>query len=160
MKENNAKDICHIYNSILPSKITERKKIIKKLIKEIGNNYLIESPFYCDYGYNIKIGDNFNAKYGLIILDEAKINFGDNIFIGPNCEFYAEKEINIGNNVYFRGKNVVLPGVTIGNNTIIEVGSIVTKNIPDNCIVSGNPAKIIKKIENNKINNYFEISKI
>lgn len=159
-----AKDLCYEYNKIKPSNIEERKEIIKKLLGNIKGDFLIEQPFICDYGYNIEIGKNFYANHNMIILDGNKVKFGDNVFIAPNCGFYTAghpinkqernegleyaKPIEIGNNVWIGGNVVVLPGVKIGDNTVIGAGSVVNKDIPSNVIAVGNPCKVIKKIEN------------
>ena len=155
-------DMCFKYNSVRPSNIKKRQFIMRKIIRNTKNNFFLEQPFICDYGYNIEIGENFYSNHNLTILDGNKVKFGNNVFIGPNCSFYTAehpidaetrnkgleyaKPINVGNNVWFGGNVVVLPGVTIGNNTIIGAGSVVTKNIPDNCIAVGNPCKVIKQI--------------
>ena len=118
----------------------------------------IESNFFCDYGYNISVGENFYANHNLVILDGAKVEFGDNVFIGPNCGFYTAghpidiksrnegieyaKPIKVGNNVWFGGNVSVMPGVTIGDNVTIGAGSVVTKDIPSNCVAYGNPCKV------------------
>ena len=158
----NAKDICFKYNNIEPSKRQEKKSLIKEILGETKENLLIESNFYCDYGYNISVGENFYMNHNGVILDGAKVEFGDNVFIGPNCSFFTAghpieiekrnegleyaKPIKIGNNVWFGGNVVVLPGITIGNNVTIGAGSVVTKDIPDNVVAYGNPCKIARKI--------------
>lgn len=156
------KDLCFKYNNIEPSKIKEREKLIKQILGKTGQNILIQSNFYCDYGYNTEVGENFYMNHNGVILDAAKVEFGDNVFIGPNCGFYTAghpieielrnngieyaKPIKVGNNVWFGGNVVVIPGITIGNNVTIGAGSIVTKNIPSNTIAVGNPCKVIKNI--------------
>ena len=137
------------------------------------NNVWIESNFQCDYGYNISVGENFYMNHNCVILDGGKVEFGDNVFIGPNCGFYTAghpidaklrnkgleyvkpirnkgleyvKPIKVGNNVWFGGNVVVLPGVTIGDNVVIGAGSIVTKDIPSKVVAYGNPCKVIRKI--------------
>ena len=158
----NAKDLCYTYNHIKPSQIQERNKIIKKILGKTKQNFIIEQPFICDYGYNIEIGENFYSNHNLTILDGNKVKFGDNVFIAPNCSFYTAghpldtetrnagleyaKPIEIGNNVWIGGNVVVLPGVKIGNNVVIGAGSIVNKDIPDNVVAVGNPCKVIKEI--------------
>lgn len=159
-----AKDICFAYNQIKPSNREAKKEIIRKLFGKTKENFLIEQPFMCDYGYNIEIGENFYANHNLIILDGNKVSFGDNVFIAPNCGFYTAghpldykqrnqgleyaKPIRVGNNVWIGGNVVVLPGVTIGDNCVIGAGSIVTKDIPENTVAVGNPCKVIKTIKN------------
>ena len=145
-----AKELCYDYNNLRPSQEKERKKLLKKIIGSTKQNFLIEQPLICDYGYNIKIGENFYSNHNLTILDANKVEFGDNVFIAPNCGFYTSghpldyqtrnkglefaKPIKIGNNVWIGGNVVVLPGVTIGDNVVIGAGSIVTKDIPSNVI--------------------------
>lgn len=159
-----AKEKCFKYNNIAPSNLEERKKVLKEILGKTKESYYIEQPFYCDFGYNIEIGENFFANYNLTILDCNKVIFGDNVFIGPNCGFYAAahpldfesrnkgleyaKPIVIGDNVWIGGSVVVLPGVKIGNGSVIGAGSVVTKDIPDNVVAAGNPCKVIKRIDN------------
>ena len=159
------KTLCQKYNNLKIENLDERKNVIKEILFKTGNNFHIEQSFYCDYGYNISIGENFYSNHNLVILDCAKVEFGDNVFVGPNCGFYAAehpldfktrikgleyaKPIKIGNNVWFGGNVVVLAGVTIGENSVIGAGSVVTKDIPSNCVAVGNPCKVIKKLENN-----------
>ena len=156
------KSLCSQYNHLSPEKTEERGALIRKILGAAKGQILIEQPFYCDYGYNITVGENFYANHNLIILDPAKVEFGDNVFIGPNCSFYTPQHpldsetrnkgleyafpIKVGNNVWFGGNVVVLPGVTIGNDCVIGAGSVVTKDIPDNVIAAGNPCKIIREI--------------
>lgn len=157
------KDLCYEYNKIKPSSMNERKEKIKSILGKTKDNFLIEQPFVCDYGYNIEIGENFYANHNLVILDANKVKFGDNVFIAPNCGFYTAghpinadmrnegleyaKPIEIGNDVWIGGNVVVLPGVKIGNNVVIGAGSIVNKDIPSNSVAVGNPCRVIKEIK-------------
>ena len=156
-----AKDLCYDYNHTRPSEKEKLKNIIKKLFKSTGQNYRINPPFFCDYGYNISIGENFYSNYNLIILDVCEVSIGNNVFIGPNVGIYTAghpvnvelrndgleygKKIKIGNNVWIGGNVCILPGVTIGDNVTIGAGAVVTKNIPSNVTAFGNPCKVHKK---------------
>ena len=153
--------LCQKYNSLAYDKFEERKSLIKQILGKVGNKYFIEQPFICDYGYNIGIGENFYSNHNLTILDCAKVTFGENVFLGPNCSFYTAehpldvetrnkgfeyaKPIKIGNNVWIGGSVTILSGVTIGNNVVIGAGSVVTKDIHDNCVIAGVPAKVIRR---------------
>lgn len=86
-----SQDKCFEYNNTKPSDIEKRKKIIKELLNKTGENFLIEQPFHCDYGYNIEIGENFYSNYNLTILDSTNVKFGNDVFLGPNCGFYAAR---------------------------------------------------------------------
>ena len=153
---------CHELNRLHPSQTEDRETIIRQLFGKTKKRFLIEQPFYCDYGYNIEIGENFYANMNCTILDAAKVTFGDNVFIAPGCGFYTAghpldagqrnrgleyaRPITIGDNVWIGAQACVLPGVTIGNNSVIGAGSVVTKDIPANVVAAGNPCRIIKGI--------------
>ncbi|MEG2353676.1 MAG: sugar O-acetyltransferase [Clostridium sp.] len=157
-----AKELCYNFNKLPPSKFEERNIILKNLLGKVKNRFFIEQPFLCDYGYNIEVGDNFYSNHNLVILDAAKVTFGDNVFIAPNCGFYTAGHpidferrnigleyaypITVGDNVWIGGNVVVVPGVTIGSNVVIGAGSVVTKNIPDGVVAVGNPCAVIRKI--------------
>ena len=155
-------DLCYEFNQCRPSDTKKQKELLTKILGSMKENPVITAPFYCDYGFNISIGKNFYTNYNVTILDGAKVTFGDNVFIAPNCVFSTAGHaidseqrsrgleialpITVGDNVWI-GTNVsVLPGVTIGNNTIIGAGSVVNKNIPEGVIAEGNPCKVIRKI--------------
>lgn len=156
------KDLCAEYNRLMPSDIENRNKIIRKLIGKTGEHFWIEQNFWCDYGYNITLGEDFYANHNLVILDGAKVTFGSHCFIAPNCGFYTAghpldaqqrnsgleyaKPITVGDNVWFGGNVIVLPGVTIGDNVVIGAGSVVNKDIPSNVIAVGNPCHPIREI--------------
>lgn len=159
------KDICHEYNALLPSLVAEREALLRKLFGKTGKRFLVEQPFYCDYGYNIEIGENFYSNVNLTILDGARVSFGDNVFIAPNCGFYTAghpldtqqrnagleyaRPICVGNNVWIGAGVCVMPGVTIGDDTVIGAGSVVTKDIPSGVVAVGNPCRVLRKIEEN-----------
>lgn len=164
------KNLCAEYNRLMPSQSEERKALLKKILGKTGENFWIEQSFWCDYGYNIEIGENFYSNHNLVILDPGKVTFGDNCFVAPNCGFYtaghaldAEQRnegfeialpITVGNNVWIGGSVCVMPGVTIGDNTIIGGGSVVTKDIPSGVIAAGNPCRVIRKITEADKNKY------
>jgi len=159
---HNAKALCQKYNNLCPSDTEKKRAILKKLLGKTKEQCCIEPNFYCDYGYNIELGENFYSNHNLVILDCAKVKAGDNVFIGPNCGIYTAchptnsterikgiefaKPVTIGNNVWIGGNTCILAGVTIGDNTVIGAGSVVTKDIPPSVIAVGNPCKPIKQL--------------
>lgn len=156
------KELCRDYNELRPRDTEAREVMLRKILGDTKEGLLIEQPFYCDYGYNIRVGNNFYANFNLVILDEAPVTFGDNVFIAPNCGFYTAghpldavernkgleyaQPISVGNDVWIGAGVSVLPGVTIGDNCVIGAGSVVVKDIPSNSVAVGNPCKVIKKI--------------
>ena len=123
---------------------------------------MINAPFWCDFGYNIQVGENFYANHGCVILDGGKVTFGDNVFIAPDCGFHtaghpldAEQRnlgleyawpITVGDNVWIGANVTVLPGVTIGSNTVIAAGSVVNRDIPAGVVAAGNPCRVLRAI--------------
>ncbi len=153
---------CWDYNHMRPSQVQERMQLLRSLLGKTGELFKIVQPFYCDYGFNIEIGERFFANFNLVILDEAKVTFGDHVFIGPNCGFYTaghpldveqrnagleySKPIAVGSNVWIGAGVHVMPGVTIGDNTVIGGGSVVVHDIPSGVLAVGNPCHPIRKI--------------
>lgn len=142
----------------------ERDRILRRLFGSAGKNLSVKPGFKCDMGINIHVGDNFLTNYNVIILDMATVTIGNNCWLGPNAGLFAvahpmeaagrikslgiAKPITLGDNVWIGGNAVVLMGVTIGNNAVIGAGSVVNKNVPDNALFVGNPAKLIRFIDN------------
>lgn len=171
-KRVEAKKLFKAYNKTEDEEVDLRNKIMKQLFKNVGENVWIEPDFRCEFGKNITIGDNVYINFGCIILDCSEITIGSHTLLGPNIGLYAAnhstdateringgcygKPIHIGNNVWLGGDVKVLQGVTIGDNTIIGAGSIVTKDIPDNVIAVGNPCKVIRKITEEDKTDYLE----
>lgn len=157
-----SRERCFRYNQISPIEEEKKEHMIREIFGKTGHNCRVISPFQCDYGYNIEVGDNFFSNYNCVMLDGAKIKIGNNVFVAPNCGFYTAghpldtkqriagleyaRPIYIGNNVWIGAGCSVLPGVIIGDNTVIGAGSVVNKDIPANVVAAGNPCKVIKKI--------------
>ena len=135
---------------------------MKQLLGKTKGSFEINAPFWCDYGSNIEIGEGFFANHNTVILDGAKVTFGDHVFIAPNCGFYTAGHpidyerrnagleyaypIKVGDNVWFGAGVQVMPGVTIGSDVVIGAGSIVVKDIPDHSVAVGNPCRVIRAI--------------
>lgn len=157
-----AKKLFKAYNKTNDDEGELRNKILQQLFKQIGKNVWIEPDFKCEFGKNITIEDDVYINFGCIILDCSEVTIGSHTLFGPNIGLYpvnhstdAQERINggcygkpihIGKNVWLGGDVKVLAGVTIGDNTIIGTGSIVTKDIPSNVIAVGNPCKVIREI--------------
>ncbi|MDR2955203.1 MAG: sugar O-acetyltransferase [Prevotella sp.] len=167
-KIEQTKEIIRIYNNLLySSDIGSKTKIIKKLFGKIGYGFKIEQPFHCTYGHNIFVGNNFYANTNCELQDISPIIIGDNVMLGSEVRIYTiggynhihsdispehiphakSSPVTIGKDVWIGGSVIIFPGVTIGDNAFILPGSIVTKNIPKNAVASGNPAKIVKYVE-------------
>ena len=160
---NEVKEIIHEYNALKPSQTLRRFQILKDLLGHVADDEIIvNQPFYCDYGKQIRVGKRFFANFNLTILDEARVTIGDDCFIGPNVSIYTAchstepverntrrewaEPVTIGDNVWIGGSVTILPGVTIGSNVTIGAGSVVTRDIPDNVVAVGNPCKVIKNL--------------
>lgn len=153
----------------------KRETIVKSTFGKTGNHVYIEPTISFDYGYNISVGENFYCNFNSIFLDICPITIGDNCMFGPNCQLYAAthpiepvkrnsgmefgKPITIGDNVWFGGSVIITPGVTLGNNVVVAAGSVVTKSFPANVVLGGNPARIIRTIEENVNANKLEAAR-
>ena len=156
------KDLCQRLNQLLPSQRREQEALLRQLLGRTGAVFEILSPFWCDYGSNIAIGDHFFANHNCVILDAGQVTFGDHVLIGPNCGFYTAghpldaarrnsgleyaKPITVGNNVWIGGGVQVMPGVVIGDGAVIGGGSVVTHDIPGGVLAAGNPCRVIRPI--------------
>ncbi len=160
-ERNYAQKLCYEFNRTSPLKYSRRIKILQKLFRSDSRCH-IEPPFYCDYGYNIKFGENFYANYGCVILDVNVVDIGNNVLLGPyvqictashpleyekrNSGFEYGFPIKIGDNVWIGAGAVILPGVEIGNNSVIGAGSVVVKDIPSSVLAVGNLCRVIREL--------------
>jgi len=159
----NARRQVRIYNETLETEGEKRTQLLKELFGSTGENVYMEPNIRVDYGYNIFVGENFFTNFDCVILDVCEVRFGDNCMLGPGVHIYTAahpldpternsgreyaKPITFGNNVWIGGSAVINPGVSIGDNVVIASGAVVTRDVPDNVVVGGNPARIIKEIE-------------
>ena len=159
-------------NNLHPDQYERIPGLLKELFGKTGESVFMEPPFYCDYGYNIEVGENFFANYHCTILDVAKVKVGKNVLLDPNVSFYTAGHplhpesrnsgyeygisITIGDHVWIGGSAVILAGVTIGSNVVIGGGSVVTKDIPDGVAAAGNPCRVIRKITKEDRKFYFK----
>lgn len=157
-----AKKIFREYNRTADDEIDKRKELMQRLFKSVGKNVWIEPDFRCEFGKNITIGDDVYINFGCVILDCGQVSIGKGTLIGPNVGLFSgnhttdaeeranggliPKPITIGDRVWLCGNVSVVPGVTIGNDTIIGAGSVVTRNIPSGVIAAGNPCRVLREI--------------
>ncbi|WP_125605816.1 sugar O-acetyltransferase [Lapidilactobacillus bayanensis] len=150
------------YNRLNPLDITARTMAIADLFGHAGQNCVVEQPLFCTYGSNTTVGDNFFLNVDCKLLDSGKITIGNNVFIAPNVCLITEEHaldvkqrlagleythpITIEDNVWIAAGVLVLPGVTIGANSVIGAGSVVTKDIPANSLAVGNPCRVLRQL--------------
>jgi len=142
---------------------SERQVLLRQLLGEVGRDSLVESPFYCTYGKNTRLGEHVYLNFSCVILDNNEVHIGDHAMLGPAVQIYTAahpveartriegwevaKPIAIEDNVWIGGGAVILPGVTIGRNAVVGAGAVVTRSVPPNVVVAGNPARVIRRIE-------------
>ncbi|HEY5669101.1 MAG TPA: sugar O-acetyltransferase [Anaerolineales bacterium] len=155
------KELFRLYN--LTEDLAERQTILQQMLGHIGQNSIIEPPFYCSYGHNTHIGDHTYLNFMCTILDNNEVRIGDYVMIGPVVQIYTAahhlqaeprnqglevaKPIVIEDNVWIGGGAIILPGVSIGRNAVVGAGAVVTRSVPANTVVAGNPARVIREIE-------------
>lgn len=161
-EKTNAHRLTRLFNQTLETEESKRSELLKELFGSTGENLYIEPNLRCDYGYNLHVGDNFYANFDCVFLDVCEIRIGINCFIAPGVHIYTAthpinsfernsgveygKSVHIGDNVWIGGRTVINPGVSIGKNVVVASGSVVTKDVSDNVVVGGNPAKVIRQI--------------
>ena len=158
-----AATLTHQLNSADPADGELRRGLLTELLGRFGEGSEIRPPFQCDYGYHTFVGARTFVNFGLISLDVAPVTIGDDVQIGPNVQLLtpwhpvaagprrdkweAASPITIGHNVWLGGGVIVLPGVTIGDNTVVGAGSVVTRDLPPDVVAVGNPARVVRTVE-------------
>ena len=161
VERQKAKELMHRYNQTEAD--PERYAILQQMLGSVGQDSIIWAPFYCSYGKNTYIGDHVFLNYMCVILDNNEVRIGNHVMIGPAVQIYTAahdlqaesrikggetaKPIVIEDNVWIGGGAILLPGVRIGKNAVVGAGSVVTRNVPANTVVVGNPARVIREID-------------
>ena len=170
-------DMLGEFNSLPSSAVKEREELMKKMFASCGTDCYIQPPFYANWsGHHVHIGDLFYANFNLTIVDDGEVFIGDHVMIGPNVTIATAAHpvepslrkkalqfncpVHIGNNVWIGANVVILPGVTIGDNTVIGAGSVVTKDIPANVVAVGNPCRVLREIGDKDREYYFRDKRI
>ncbi len=164
------------YNATRPSEQEKRASLLKKIFAEIGEDGYVEPPLRANWGINTHIGNHFYSNFNLTLVDDTDIYIGDNVLIGPNVVLATANHpvrpdirrkaaqynlpIHIGNNVWLGAGVIVVPGVSIGDNTVVGAGSIVTKDLPADCVAFGNPCRVHRKIFERDMIFYYKDRKI
>lgn len=155
------RELCQSLANLSPRATTQEKETLLAQIFAQETDVYITPPFFCDYGYNIKLGKRVYFNFNCVILDVVEVRIGDNVLFGPAVQIYTAthpmdaqerrswlesgKPISIGNDVWVGGGAIICPGVTVGDGTVIGAGSVVTKDIPAGVIAAGNPCRVIRK---------------
>lgn len=172
-----ALELLYDFNKTRPSEQDKREKMLKKMFAETGDDCYIEPPFHANWGgKNVHFGNGVYANFNLTMVDDCDIFVGNNVMFGPNVTLSAGTHpihpelrskqaqynipIHIGNNVWIGANSVILPGVNIGDNSVIGAGSVVTKDIPSNVVAVGNPCRVLREINENDMKYYYRDMKI
>lgn len=160
-----ARRLCHALNMADPDDDALRNKLVRELFGKTGELALIQPPFYCDYGYNIYLGELVFFNFNCVVLDSAEIRIGNNVFIGPATQIYGAthpmdpakrldiniatsgRPVTIGSDIWIGGGTIICPGVTIGDGCVIGAGSVVTRDIPPNVLAVGNPCRVVRELD-------------
>src|SRR5690625_5181532 len=161
-ERENARRLTRVYNETSETEHGKRMEVLKALLGGTGENFYIEPTFRCDYGSNIYVGEHFYANFDCVMLDVCEIRIGANCMLAPGVHIYTAthpldpvernsgkefgKPVTIGNNVWIGGRAVINPGVTVGDNAVIASGAGVSKDVPANVVVGGNPARVMREI--------------
>ncbi|WP_435096656.1 sugar O-acetyltransferase [Halarchaeum sp. P4] len=158
-----ARELTARYNDAGPNADDERRRILEELFGSVGEGAHVEAPFRCDYGEQIHVGRDFYANFDCVILDVCRVEFGDDCMLAPGVHIYTAthpldaaervsgteygKPVDIGDRVWLGGRAVVNPGVTIGDDAVVGSGAVVTEDVPENVVVQGTPARVVKELD-------------
>ena len=158
-----AQELTTRYNRTDPDEGDERRELLDDLFGTVGEEATVQTPFQCDYGFNVHVGDRFFANFDCVVLDVCRVEFGDDCMLGPGVHVYTAthplraedrasgleygKPVTVGDDVWVGGRAVINPGVTVGNGSVVASGAVVTDDVPEDVVVQGNPATVVREIE-------------
>jgi len=156
-----ARQLAHEYNRLRPEEMELRRGILRRLFGRIGERFEIEPDFRCDYGCHIFAGEDLYMNFGCVILDVCEVHLGHHVFMAPGVHIYTAthptdaaercggleygRPVGIGNRVWIGGGAIIMPGVTIGDDTVVGAGSVVTRDLPSGVVAAGNPCRVLRK---------------
>ena len=165
VSRHRARDLCQTLNATREAEHDVRRDLLRQLFPQGGETVLMQPPFFCDYGWNIELGEQVFFNFNCIVLDVCHVRIGDYTLFGPGVQILTPmhplsaelrrkqeygKHIDIGSDVWVGGGALILPGVRIGSKTVIGAGSVVTRDIPDGVLAAGNPCRVIREITDEK----------
>ena len=170
-------DKLYEFNQLRPSQLKEKEAYLKEVFAECGENCYIELPFHANFGgHHVHLGSYVYANFNLTLVDDGHIYIGDHVMIGPNVviataghpidpelrqkNLQFNKDVHIEENVWIGAGVIIMPGITIGKNTVIGAGSIVTKDIPENCVAAGNPCRVLRQVSQRDKEYFYKDEKI
>ena len=158
-----ARDLVRRYNATTEAESDRRDALLRELFGVVADEAVVEPPVRCDYGYNVRVGDRFFANFGCVFLDVAPVEFGDRCLLGPGVHVYTPthpidpeeratglergRPVTVGDDVWIGGHAVITPGVSVGDGAVVAAGAVVTKDVPARTVVGGNPASVIREVD-------------
>lgn len=161
-----AHDLCQDLNATREADNDERRRILQTLFAAGGDSVWLQPPFFCDYGFNIRLGKRCFFNFNCVVLDICPVHIGDHVLFGPAVQIYAAshpldaatrrtletgRPVEIGSDVWVGGGAIILPGVTIGARSVIGAGSVVTRDIPAGVVAAGNPCRVLRPLSDPKV---------
>jgi maltose O-acetyltransferase len=156
-----ARDLCQALNATREADKVERRRILEELLGAGGDSVWLQPPFFCDYGFNIRLGTGCFFNFNCVVLDVCPVRVRDHVLIGPAVQIYTAthpldavlrrtqesgRPVEIGSDVWVGGGAIILPGVTIGPRSVIGAGSVVTRDVPAGVFAAGNPCRVIRPL--------------
>ena len=158
-----ARALVRLYNRTTATDDERRAMLLEDLFGAVGDDPTVEPPFRCDYGAQVAVGDDFFANFGCVFLDVCPVEFGDRCLLGPSVHVYTAthpldaatraegrefgEPVTVGDDVWVGGQAVLNPGVSVGDRSVVASGAVVTGDVPDDVVVGGNPAEVVRELD-------------